>query len=93
MKHVFQYRTHMLEFNANYRNIEEYIKVCPICKSHPDDQDSLEDCVKLKTKVADLEKLKTLYNEKFDFEIAKKLTIVLNLRKEMIDETNVTNEE
>ena len=90
---VFKYRTHMLEFHANYRHNETTIRPCPLCKSHPDSQDSIGDCQKMKTEIKDLDKLQNLYEEDFDKDSAKILSKVLKMRKRLNEEMNcATNE-
>ena len=88
---VFKYRTHMLEFDENYKSRSDSTKLCSLCKSHPDSQDSMEDCVYLKAHFRNLHKLKNLYEENFEDEAAEMLTKVLALRSKSLGEQIETN--
>ena len=48
IKNVFKYRTHMLDFDENFKSEGEATKKCEICGAHPDSQDYIEDCIELK---------------------------------------------
>ena len=47
VKEIFKYRTHMLDFDDNFKGSSESPSVCKLCKSHSDSQDRLEDCIVL----------------------------------------------
>ena len=79
IKEVFQYRTHMLPFHANYRENKE-VEVCLLCKSHPDCQDSLEDCKELEKEHPNMKSIKSLYEDGENIKAAKLLNSVLKTR-------------
>ena len=85
MLEVLKYRTHMLDFHQNFKGQDE-TRVCPVCRSHPDSQDSVEDCIELNKTFANLQHLKRLYNEKFDEDTMKLLNEVMKARKRLLEE-------
>ena len=93
IKDVFKYRTHMLPFSANFKenNITEQ---CKLCKSHPDSQDSLKDCIEMKKMYPNIKGIRKLYEDGNDKEAATLLHKVLKTRKEanLSDEEKVKDE-
>ena len=90
IKEVFQYRTHMLDFHQNYKGHDE-TKYCPLCKSHPDSQDSVEDCLELAKSFSYLKDLKRLYEDDFEEGTMTLLHEVMKVRKSLMNESQEQN--
>ena len=85
VKNIFKYRTHMLDFDENFKEKDTVTKVCKLCKSHPDSQDSLEDCHEIKKHVDNIVSIKQLYNEDFDDKAIEVFIKVLETRTRLLD--------
>ena len=90
---VFQYRTHMLPFDGNVKSHTETTKVCPLCESHPDSQDSMEDCDELKKHHQNIQKIKNLYDEMYNKEIIDLLCKVLKTRQTLIENSQIRQQQ
>ena len=91
IKNVFKYRTHMLEFDDNFKSEVTATKKCEICGAHPDAQDSVEDCIELKKVHPDIKKVKRLYDDDYTREDVELLNSVLKTRKKLLEKDLLIN--
>ena len=85
VKTAFKYRTHMLDFDENFKGRDDFPSVCKLCQSHPDSQDTLEDCKELQKYHENMHKIKKIYDEQYDKESVEILNTVLRTRKTLLE--------
>ena len=88
---VFKYRTHMLSFHKNLKGMSKD-EVCPLCNSHNDDQDEMENCPVLKEKFPQIGICKTIYEEDVSTEAVDVLTRAIDYKKQEETQSSVSDD-
>ena len=79
-KILFKMRTRMARFGENYRGTSGP-NICPLCQTHPDNQQTSFQCKEIRKKIEIKGKLEDIYTENINEDTIKTVVKIMEIRK------------